>query len=351
MRVVVTGATGNVGASLVRALGDDDAVTSIVGLARRAPKWQPAKTSWVAADVSTDDLAGSFEGADAVVHLAWLIQPSRQADLLWRTNVAGSRRVFHAAARAGVGTIVYASSVGAYSPGPKDRRVDEGWPVMGVPTSFYSRHKAEVERSLDAFEAQHPGIRVVRLRPGLLFKRASATEQRRLFAGPFVPVSLVRRELIPFVPDVEGLRFQALHTDDVADAYRRALTRDVRGAFNLAAEPILDPRELGRILHAKPLKVSPGLLRGLVNATWRMHLQPTPPGWLDMGRSVPIMDTARARDEFGWSPRYSSSQAVMELLEGMRAEAGTPTPPLDPATSGRGRVREMLTGMGRRSGL
>ena len=351
MRVVITGATGNVGASLVRALGEEDAVTSIVGLARRRPKWQPAKTEWAAADISSDDLGAPFEGADAVVHLAWLIQPSRRTDLLWLTNVAGSRRVFDAAARAGVATIVYASSVGAYSPGPKDRRVDERWPVMGMPTSFYSRHKAEVERSLDAFEAQHPGIRVVRLRPGLLFKRASATEQRRLFAGPFVPVSLLRRQLIPFVPDVDGLRFQALHTSDVADAYRRAVTQDVRGAFNLAAEPVLDPQELGRILHARPVKVSPRLLRAIVHATWRMHLQPTPPGWLDMGLNVPVMDTSRARAELGWYPRFSSSEAVLELLEGMRTKAGTPTPPLDPETSGRGRVREILTGMGRRSGL
>jgi len=192
---------------------------------------------------------------------------------------------------------------------------------------------------------------VVRLRPGLLFKRASATEQRRLFAGPFVPVSLLRRQLIPFVPDVDGLRFQALHTSDVADAYRRAVTQDVRGAFNLAAEPVLDPQELGRILHARPVKVSPRLLRAIVHATWRMHLQPTPPGWLDMGLNVPVMDTSRARAELGWYPRFSSSEAVLELLEGMRTKAGTPTPPLDPETSGRGRVREILTGMGRRSGL
>jgi len=117
----------------VRALGEEDAVTSIVGLARRRPKWQPAKTEWAAADISSDDLGAPFEGADAVVHLAWLIQPSRRTDLLWRTNVAGSRRVFDAAARAGATTIVYASSVGAYSPDPKDRRVDERWPVMGCP--------------------------------------------------------------------------------------------------------------------------------------------------------------------------------------------------------------------------
>ncbi|MDQ3751803.1 MAG: NAD-dependent epimerase/dehydratase family protein [Actinomycetota bacterium] len=351
MRVAITGATGNVGVSLVRALVEDDAVTSIVGLARRTPEWRPAKTKWVAADVSTGDLTDHFQGVDVVVHLAWAIQPSRRPEILWRTNVAGSRRVFDAAARAGVGAVVYASSVGAYSPGPKDRRVDESWPVMGVPTSFYSRHKAEVERSLDAFEEGHPGIRVVRLRPGLLFKRAAATGQRRLFGGPFVPVSLLRRQLIPFVPDVEGLGFQALHTSDVADAYRGAITSDVRGAFNLAAEPVLDPGELGRILDARPVNVPPRFLRAVVNATWRMRLQPTPPGWLDMGLNVPLMDTSRALGELGWSPRYSSSEAVLELLEGMRTGAGSPTPPLDPATSGPGRVREILTGIGNRSGL
>lgn len=351
MKVVITGATGNVGVSLIRLLVDDPRVTSILGLARRLPVWQPGKTRWVSADVSHDDLSGHFEGADAVVHLAWVIQPSRQPQVLWRSNVAGSRRVFDAAARAGVASIVYASSVGAYSPGPKDRRVDESWPVLGVPTSFYSRHKAEVERSLDAFEVRHPDIRVARLRPGLIFKKGSATEQRRLFAGPLVPVSLLRRELIPFVPEVDGLRFQALHTSDVADAYRRALTTDVRGAFNVAAEPVLDPHELARILDARRVKVSPDLLRRLVQATWRMHLQPTPPGWLDMGLNVPIMDTSRARDELGWTPGFSSADALLELLEGMRTKAGTPTPPLDPATSGPGRVREILTGMGRRAGL
>ncbi|MDQ3784945.1 MAG: NAD-dependent epimerase, partial [Actinomycetota bacterium] len=90
------------------------------------------------------------------------------------------------------------------------------------------------------------------------------------------------------MPEVDGLRFQVLHTSDGADAYRRAITQDVRGAFNLAAEPVLDPQELGQILRAKPVRVSPGLLRGVVRATWRMHLQPTPPGWLDMGLNAPI---------------------------------------------------------------
>src|SRR5687767_1209964 len=98
MRVVVTGATGNVGTSLVRALSADPAVTSIVGVARRRPDLQLPKVDWAAADVSGDDLEGPFAGADVVVHLAWAIQPSHRLDVVEAINVAGTRRVLEGTA-------------------------------------------------------------------------------------------------------------------------------------------------------------------------------------------------------------------------------------------------------------
>src|SRR5215216_6447242 len=240
MRIVVVGASGNVGTSLLRALADEPAVDSIVGLARRIPKAQFPKTEWRRADIARTPLRTHFDGADAVVHLAWLIQPGRDKQRLYGVNVEGSGRVFRAAASAGVGTLVYASSVGAYAPGPKDRRVDESWPTTGLQSSFYSRHKAEVERLLDRFEEEHPDTRVVRLRPGLIFKREAASGIRRLFAGPLLPGSLLRPALIPVVPDVARLVFQAVHSYDVGEAYRLALVGDASGPFNIAADPILD---------------------------------------------------------------------------------------------------------------
>src|SRR5689334_22833898 len=281
MRIVVTGATGNVGTSVVTALAGDRGVEQIVGVARRLPRWQHPKTAWVAADVGRAELADVFAGADAVVHLAWLIQPSRDLHELERVNVLGSRRVFEAAAAAGVGTLVHASSIGAYSPGPSDHRVAEDWPTEGITSSFYSRHKAACERMLDELELRHPDLRVVRLRPGLIFKRSSATEIRRLFAGPFLPSPLVRPGLLFVVPDLPGLAVQAVHADDVADAYRLAVVDpSARGAYNVAAEPVLDVPELCRLLHARPLRLHAGLVRALTTATWRLRLQPTPPGWL-----------------------------------------------------------------------
>src|SRR3954470_5123219 len=191
MRVIVVGATGNLGTSTLRALVSDSRVDSILGVARRRPELELPKVEWAEADVRSADLVRIFRGADAVVHLAWLIQPSRNEAETESVNVVGSERVFGAVADADVPRLVYASSVGAYSPGPKDCQVDESHPTDGIPTSFYSRHKAAVERVLDRFEAATPDVSVTRLRPGLVFKGDAASEIRRLFAGPFLPNPLV----------------------------------------------------------------------------------------------------------------------------------------------------------------
>ena len=343
MRIVVIGATGNVGTSVLQALGEDERVDSILGVARRLPRATFAKTEFAAADVTRDELAPLLAGADAAVHLAWLIQPSRDKDKLWRTNVYGSHRVFEAVARAGVGALVYASSVGVYSPGPK-RRVDESWPREGVRTSWYARHKAEVERRLDAFEREHADVRVVRLRPALIMKRGAAEEVRRLFFGPFLPSALARPGRLPLVPHIPGAVVQVVHSLDVGDAYRRAVVQpEARGAYNIATEPELDGRRLAAALGARTVTVPARLARVAAGATWLARLHPTSPDWLDLARGVPLLDSSRARDELGWVPRYSAQDVARELLEGVADGASDATPPLRPGD----RCAEIAAGVGK----
>jgi nucleoside-diphosphate-sugar epimerase len=351
VRVVVTGASGNVGTSVLRKLALHGDVADVVGIARRVPGLQMPKTQWVAADVARSDLLPLFTGADVVVHLAWAIQPSRDDSVLHAVNVDGSARVFDAVARAGVPALVYASSVGAYSPGPKDDPgVDESWPTDGIPTSFYSRHKAAVELLLDRFERENPQVRCVRLRPGLIFKSQSASEQRRYFAGPLVPTFLMHPRLIPIVPDTPRLRFQAVHADDVASAYCLAVVGDdARGAYNVAAAPALDPDRLAELLGARKIPVPAQVLRTAAAATWRLRLQPSPEGWIDMALGVPVMDTTRIRADLGWSPRRTAGEALLELLHGMRKQDGVDTPPLKSGGSGPLRIRELLAEIGGRN--
>ncbi|MGY0488130.1 SDR family oxidoreductase [Streptomyces sp. WG-D5] len=328
-RIVVTGATGNVGTSVVRRLAEDPEVDSVVGLARRKPEWSPPKTEWRTVDLGEGDgLVEHFRGADAVVHLAWRFQPARDPALTWRTNVLGSVRVFEAVAEAGVPALVYSSSVGAYSPGPKDRTVDESWPTHGWPEAAYTREKAYLERALDSFEQEHPDIRVARMRPAFLFKEESASEQRRLFGGRFAPGQLARPELLPLFPDVPGLRVQTLHTDDAARAFCAAALGDARGAFNLAAEPPLDAKVLGELFHSRAVRLPRVAARSVLAAAYGLHLVPASPQLFDAVLRLPLMDCTRAHKELGWRPERTSVEAVEELLRGLREGSGADTPPL-----------------------
>ena len=348
MRIVVVGATGNVGTSVLSALLADERVESVLGLARRIPDWNAERVEWARADVLETDLVPLFRGADAVVHLAWLIQPTRDRGLLWHANVDGSTRVFRAAADAGVRSLVHASSIGVYSPGPKNRPVDESWPAGGIPTNEYSRYKVEVERRLDRFEREHPDIRVVRLRPTLIFKRESATEQRRLFAGPFLPRALLEPGRLPFVPYIPELVFQAVHSYDVGNAYWLAVAGEARGAFNIAAPPTLDTTVIAQLLRARTVRMSARATRALASLAYRARLTPIPPSWLDMALGVPLLDTTRAQTELGWVPSYTGERAIADVLDGMRHASGLETPPLSPETSGPARLRELATGIGKR---
>jgi nucleoside-diphosphate-sugar epimerase len=343
--VVVTGATGNIGTSVVRALSEDDSVGTIRGLARRDAEWTAPKFDLRTADTAQDDLVPLFAGADVVIHLAWLFQPTHDPVTTWNANVIGAIRVFEAAAAAGVPALVYSSSVGAYSPGPKDRAVSEDWPTHGWPGAAYTREKSYLERFLDGFEQRNTDMRVVRMRPGFVFQRAAASEQRRLFAGPLLPGRLVRPGLVPVVPDIPGLRLQAVHSMDLADAFRRAALGEASGAFNVAADPVIDAATLAELLHARTVALPVWPVRGAVAAAWRLHAAPASPGLFDAVLRLPIMDTTRARTQLGWTARHSSKAAIGEFLTGLREAAGAPTPPLVSRVKG-GRLGELRTGVG-----
>ena len=337
MRVVVIGATGNVGTALVRALRRAGEVDEIVGVARRrpGPTLDDGRVEWIAADISRDPLT-FLAGADAVVHAAWKIQPSHHEPEMWATNVDGTRRVLEAAASARVPRLVYASSVGTYAPGRKTPPVDESWPATGIPSSTYSRHKAIVEAMLDGFEPANPRTAVVRMRTSLVFQRRAAAEVHRLFLGRWAPWRLPHP--MRLVPRTARLVAQATHADDVADAYVRALVGTATGPFNIAAEPPLTPALMAEVAEARTVPLPAGVLRAAAAITYRARLQPAEPGWLDMATQTPLMATARARDVLGWRPTHSAVDALRELLDGMGQGAGDDTPPLHPrgAPVGRG---------------
>ncbi len=203
MRLVIFGATGNVGTSLLRvARGRARGLREII--ARRAPAGAgrsfrlPADALRRRGRVAVDDLGPMVprRGRRRAPGLVDPAEPRPRADLTW-VNVVGSERVARATVAAGVPALLYASSVGAYFAGTEGQ---DGRRVLADtrnPSSIYSRHKVAVERQLDRLEREQPQLRVVRMRPALIFKAEAATEIRRLFAGPLLPGNALRPALIP----------------------------------------------------------------------------------------------------------------------------------------------------------
>ncbi|GAA1625357.1 NAD-dependent epimerase/dehydratase family protein [Georgenia ruanii] len=346
MRVAVVGASGNVGTAVLRALAAEPAVTSVVGVARRPPDRRAAPydaAEWVSADVGAlamNDaaeeavvarLARAFAGADAVVHLAWVLQPNHDRDELRRVNVEGTRRVAAACARAGVGQLVAACSVASYSPVDDDVPREESWATGGIRSSHYSVDKAAEERILDAFEAEHPEIAVARMRTALVFQAVAGAQIARYFLGPWVPAGLLRPGTLPVLALPAGLRLQVVHADDAARAYLLAVLRRARGAFNVATDPVLRADDLARVLdHGRLVEVPPRLVRPVVDLAWRSRVLASDAGWLDMAMGVPLMDTARVRAQLGWAPRHDAEETLREMLEGIADRDGTPSPTMRP---------------------
>ncbi|MEV6828640.1 NAD-dependent epimerase/dehydratase family protein [Amycolatopsis sp. NPDC051102] len=333
MRIVITGATGNVGTALLAAL---DPVHDVVGLARRLPDTTAEpyrRAGWRAADVGVpgaeEELAALFVGADAVVHLAWAISPLRGDPPMWRTNDHGTRHVLAAAAAAGVPHVVVASSVAAYGPAPRWAKVTEDWPCDGIAASAYSRGKAALETLLDRFEEQYPEVGVARIRPCAIVHRRAAGQFARWLLDPAVPAGLVGARRLP-VPLWTDLRAQAVHTSDVAAAIRLILDRRFTGPVNLAAPEVLDADALAGVLGGTRVPVPKPVVQVAARAAWLGGALPAHPGWLELADRAALADTTLAETALGWQPRYDAAAALGDLVAGLRSGAGAASAPLAP---------------------
>ncbi len=337
MKVVVTGASGNVGTALLRALSGDRC--DIVGIARRIPEiaCEPyAAARWVRCDVGAADaveiLRAAFAGADVLVHLAWAIHPRRDDPPMRRTNLDGSTNVLRAAAQTGVPHIIAASSVAAYTPAGRWDRVSEEWTLSGVPGSAYSLGKVELEKQLDSFAVSRPSVRVARVRPCGIVQAEASAELADWILPPWLPRGILGRSLLP-VPVWPGFRLQVIHSADVAAAIRLIMRHQAAGAFNLAAEPLLRADTIADTFGGPGLPMPRRALGAAAWFGWRTGIQPLHPAWLVLADRACLVDTANARRDLGWTPRLRADEVCADLVEALRAGKAGHSPPLAPARS------------------
>jgi UDP-glucose 4-epimerase len=330
LTVAVTGPTGEIGQAVVAALERSREVGRVRGMARKP--FDPATRGWKKVTYRRGDVLDReaveelVRGADVLVHLAFIIMGGARETRA--VNLEGSRNVFEAAVSAGVGRLVYASSVAAYgfhreNPQPLTEEVE----ARGSEDHYYSAQKAEVEgllrEVLDGGSTKayvfRPCIVGGRDAPLLLdslpytqLSERLPESARRWLGG--VPL------LKPVLPD-PGVPFQLVHHDDVASAMRAAvLGRGVPGAYNLAGSGQLTVSQLAEELGWYSIPVPELAVDAVVETVARLGFLPAQAQWVSAFREPVIMSAAKARRELRWRPRHNALQTLRETIAARRSD-------------------------------
>ncbi|SHN66335.1 Nucleoside-diphosphate-sugar epimerase [Geodermatophilus obscurus] len=324
LTVAVTGPTGTFGAGLVPLLQADDRVRRIVGIARRP--FDPAERGWTKMEYRRGDvrdpavLEEAFAGADVVVHLAFLITGNASRGTTRAINVDGTLNVFRAAAAAGARRFVYVSSVAAYGWHPDNpERIAEDWPVRPAARLFYAQEKAELEQLLDAESATTPGLALYLLRPSIVLG-PNAVGAKDVLPGPLAPIGrrlFGRPRRLPVtVPVVTPeLRLQFVHEEDVGRALQLCVVAaGPPGAYNVAGDGVLTAADVAREFGALPIPVPAAPAQLAARAVARLPFLPPAVEWVEAASRPVIMDTAKAKEQLGWRPRYTGQEALRATL-------------------------------------
>ena len=332
LTVAVTGPTGDLGIAVVSALERSRSVKRIVGMARRP--FDPADQGWRKTEYREGDVQDQssvdavVKGADVVIHLAFSLMG--EGDRTRAINVDGSRRVFEAAAAAGVERICYASSVAAY--GFHDDNptwLTEEVPVRGTAEHFYSGQKAEVERVLSEVLLRRRKTVAYVFRPCIV---AGPRAQMLLEEMPYFRLSDSMPDAVanllasmpilkPVLPD-SGLRFQLVHEDDVASAFLAGVQgKGEPGPYNLAGGGTLTMSDLADELGWYSVSVPDVTIDAAAEVVSRLPRVPESVSWIHAARKPVLMKVDRARRQLGWKPKHSSRSTLKQLVAARREGA------------------------------
>ena len=322
LTVAVTGPTGTFGLALMRLLQKDPQVDRVIGIARRP--FDPAPRGWTKMEYrrgdvrDADALQTAFDGADVVVHLAFLILGGGR-EKTRSINIDGTLNAFRMGAAVGAKRFVYASSVAAYGfHRGNPVGMTEDWATRPAERLFYAQEKAELEHLLQQEAETHPRTGLYLLRPPIVLG-PDAVGAKVTIPAQLAPLlrgvgGMLRR--LPGLPAlVPDLPFQVIHQDDVAEALRLCvLGAAAPGAYNIAADDVITGVDVARELGLRAVPVPGGPVAAVARAVAKLPYLPSGAQWVEAMSHPAIMDTTKAKTELGWTPRHSAIESLRSTL-------------------------------------
>jgi len=318
--VAITGTSEFFGSGLMGRLESDPACRKILAIDVREPPNPGRKVTFCPVDLTTPEagheLAGLFRShrVDTIVHLAFLSHPIHDTTYAHELQVIGTMHVLNAVAAAQRGKnrvkqVVMLSSTMVYGARPdnpnfllEDRRLKK------TPHCPLVNDLVEAEEQLQQFAGKHPKVSTTVLRMGCLLGPQADGVIPRLLAGSTVPTVMGYDPL-----------FQFLHENDALDALKLALDKDQKGVFNIVADGVLPFSTVLRLGGKMCVPIPHFLWEKVGGFLWAFQTLDIPPSFLDFLRYLWVADGTRAKKKLGFSPGYTTREAVLEFVRSGRS--------------------------------
>jgi UDP-glucose 4-epimerase len=304
--ILITGSSGYLGSCLVDALSKETTVGSIVGVDIAPPTRRPNKFDFYQKDIRSADMGDllTTHRIDTVMHLAFVVKPIHDIKQMHDIDYNGTRNILEHARRSGVAHVIVTSSTlayGAHADNPDTIREDD--PLRGNRSYPYGYHKAQVDTMIQQFADSADGMTITTLRPCTVF-------------GPHVDNYVSRMLFRPLTVGIMGRnpRIQMIHEDDFVDACLLAVDRKQGGAFNIVGEGTVTTDELAQIAGTRVVKLPAWLLHPVLEILWRLRAPGVEVnhGYLDYAAYPFVASLDKAREELGFTPRYTTRQTIEE---------------------------------------
>lgn len=294
VKILVTGAAGHLARVVLQKFCENAAVERVIALDRRPIDFSHQKIEPRHADLAAIELESLLQNCDALVHLAWTVMRGRTgAQAMYANNVGVGKKLFAAAAQAGVRRLIHVSSAAVYGNGSM---LNEQAPLAPLAGFLYAEHKAEFETWLTREVPE-----AIVLRPHIILGPNALPLLKTMLSLPMYTRLAEPQPLL-----------QCVHEQDVAEAIILALHSAHSGPFNLAAADTFDYRDMIRARHPRAISIPYPLTRMVLYGAWRLFGIGAEPGWLAGMRDDLTLDCGRARQLLGWQPRWSSRDTLQQ---------------------------------------
>lgn len=319
-RVLITGSAGFIGKQLLERLAVEFPYWTLIAadIRPQVQIWTSPNVQAVQLDISREEdvlnCVRTYK-PHAIVHLASMVTPppGMSEQQLYAIDVGGTRSIVQAALDNGVEQLIVTSSGAAYGYHPDNAAwLDEDQPLRGHAHFAYARHKLEVEDLLAQVRQDYPGLKQLILRPGTILGERVNNQITQLFKKRAVLGICGSDSPFVFIWDL-----------DVIEVIRLGLYERREGIYNLAGDGALSLREIAGILDKPYIALPAPLLQGILRLLHPLRLSQYGPEQVDFLRYRPVLDNRRLKQEFGYTPRYSSVEAFNAFLalEGNQAGA------------------------------